>query len=123
MFQLNTSLRYNVYEHSLDDQSLDDNRLFLGGLGKNIGERELHEYFSQFGEISDVAVKFNPNTKKPRGYGFVQYVHAESVNEVMKNAFHTVGNKTIEVKKAVSFIFHKPCIIYKIKINNHLPKF
>lgn len=86
-------------------------RLFVGGIGQTIGERELYEYFSCFGEIDDISIKFYPKSGKSKGYGFVQFVNARSAHEALRNIFHNINNTMVEVRVSVSLTFDNPCTV------------
>ena len=46
-------------------------RIFIGKLPLSIEEQGLWDYFTQFGEISSVSIKRNPQIKTSKGFGFL----------------------------------------------------
>ena len=48
----------------------DQNKIFVGGLDKEVGGAELVEYFSKFGPVRDAAVVIDRTSGKSRGFGF-----------------------------------------------------
>jgi len=48
-------------------------KVFVGGLASTITEKDFREYFEQFGTIVDGVVIYDPNTQRPRGFGFITY--------------------------------------------------
>ncbi|MCO5547230.1 hypothetical protein L7F22_000675 [Adiantum nelumboides] len=77
-------------------------KIFVGGLASTVTEEDFKNYFSQFGEITDVVVMYDPNTQRPRGFGFITFDSEDAVEKVlMQNTFHEIHDKLVEVKKAV----------------------
>jgi len=57
------------------------NRIYVGGLGECIGEKELFRFFSKFGFVQHVGiVTFEGYTK---GYGFVTFQSSEVVSRIL----------------------------------------
>jgi len=52
-------------------------KLFVGGLPWRFRGLQLRELFSQYGEIVFASVKLDRETRKSRGFGFVEFVNAE----------------------------------------------
>ena len=58
-------------------------------------------YFSQFGTLSDVVVMTEGSARRPRGFGFVTFEDAASVQLVCRSRFHPIGGRHVEVKPAI----------------------
>lgn len=61
---------------------------------------DLVEYFSQYGAITDVNVKYNSATGNPRGFGFVTFASASSIDAVFESGPHSIKNKQIDPRRA-----------------------
>ena len=48
-------------------------KLFIGGLSFDASEEDLREAFSEYGELKDVHLALDSQTKKPRGFAFVTF--------------------------------------------------
>ena len=60
----------------------------------------LRKYFEQYGKILSSEVMYNRETNKSRGFGFVIYADAESVDRALETRMHIIDNKQAEVKRA-----------------------
>uniref|UniRef100_A0A8C5GR59 RRM domain-containing protein n=1 Tax=Gouania willdenowi TaxID=441366 RepID=A0A8C5GR59_GOUWI len=60
----------------------------------------LRDYFSKFGEIRECMVMRDPTTKRSRGFGFVTFTDAASVDKVLAQQHHELDSKTIDPKVA-----------------------
>ncbi|KAH9390031.1 Chromatin assembly complex, subunit 3 [Tyrophagus putrescentiae] len=60
----------------------------------------LREYFSKFGDITEVMVMKDPTTRRSRGFGFVTFSDAASVDKVLMNGPHELDGKKIDPKIA-----------------------
>ena len=56
-------------------------KIFVGGIGET-GEEELRGYFAQYGTVKAVQVKYDPNTQRARGFGFIIFEDMSSVDQV-----------------------------------------
>ncbi|KAH7439040.1 hypothetical protein KP509_04G042300 [Ceratopteris richardii] len=87
---------------SVSGSSARTSKIFVGGLASTVTEEDFKKYFSQFGEITDVVVMYDPNTQRPRGFGFITFDSEDAVERVLQqNTFHEIHDKLVEVKKAV----------------------
>uniref|UniRef100_A0A3B3RZX8 Musashi RNA binding protein 2 n=1 Tax=Paramormyrops kingsleyae TaxID=1676925 RepID=A0A3B3RZX8_9TELE len=60
----------------------------------------LRDYFGKFGEIRECMVMRDPTTKRSRGFGFVTFADAASVDKVLAQPHHELDSKTIDPKVA-----------------------
>jgi RNA-binding protein Musashi len=76
-------------------------KLFVGGLPQPITDFEFKEFFAQFGEIEDSVVLYDRETGKARGFGFVTFRRAESLDLCLLHPeANIIKGKWVEVKRA-----------------------
>uniref|UniRef100_A0A6Q2Y7D5 RNA-binding protein Musashi homolog 2 n=1 Tax=Esox lucius TaxID=8010 RepID=A0A6Q2Y7D5_ESOLU len=85
---------------SPNDSQHDPGKMFIGGLSWQTSPDSLRDYFSKFGEIRECMVMRDPTTKRSRGFGFVTYADAASVDKVLAQPHHELDSKTIDPKVA-----------------------
>ncbi|CRL07122.1 CLUMA_CG020117, isoform B [Clunio marinus] len=78
----------------------DDRKLFVGGLSWETTEKELRDHFGQYGEIESINVKTDPTTGRSRGFAFIVYQNADSIDKVVQAGDHIINNKKVDPKKA-----------------------
>lgn len=62
-----------------------ESKLYVGNLSFNVTEEQLRELFSQAGTIKEVALIVDRDTRRPKGFGFVEMttqVEAEKAIEM-----------------------------------------
>ncbi|KAL6993754.1 hypothetical protein U1Q18_011870 [Sarracenia purpurea var. burkii] len=74
-------------------------RIFVARIPPSVTESAFRSYFEQYGEITDLYMPKDPNTKGHRGIGFITYANAESVDNLMAEN-HELGGSTIVVDRA-----------------------
>ncbi|KAK3521693.1 hypothetical protein QTP70_015572 [Hemibagrus guttatus] len=85
---------------SPSDTQHDPGKMFIGGLSWQTSPDSLRDYFSKFGEIRECMVMRDPTTKRSRGFGFVTFADAASVDKVLAQPHHELDSKTIDPKVA-----------------------
>ncbi|KAK9508880.1 hypothetical protein O3M35_006333 [Rhynocoris fuscipes] len=75
-------------------------KMFVGGL-KEQTEDDLREYFGTFGTIIAINVIMDKQTGKRKGYAFIEYDDYDPVDKALLRKDHSVGGKSVTVKKAV----------------------
>ncbi|MFP4060652.1 MAG: RNA recognition motif domain-containing protein [Bacteroidales bacterium] len=75
--------------------------VFVAKLGSSTTGDDLHQLFSEYGEVVSAKVIFDRETGNSKGFGFVEMKNDEeaynAINELNEVEF---GNSTIVVKKA-----------------------
>ena len=97
-------------------------KIFIGGLNSETTEENLKGYFCRWGECVDVVVMRHSDTGRPRGFGFVTYETAESVDAVLNVESHILDGKKIDPKRAVAreqLLSSEPSIAKQEDIGNH----
>ncbi len=51
-----------------------ESKLYVGNLSYNVAEDELRQLFSQAGEIKEVTMILDRDTRRPKGFGFVEFM-------------------------------------------------
>uniref|UniRef100_A0A673FR05 Heterogeneous nuclear ribonucleoprotein D like n=1 Tax=Sinocyclocheilus rhinocerous TaxID=307959 RepID=A0A673FR05_9TELE len=75
-------------------------KMFIGGLSWDTSKKDLTDYLSKFGEVLDCTIKTDPMTGRSRGFGFVLFRDAESVDRVLELKEHKLDGKLIDPKRA-----------------------
>lgn len=60
----------------------------------------MREHFGQYGDIESINVKTDPQTGRSRGFAFIVYAAAESIDKVTAVSEHIINNKKVDPKKA-----------------------
>ncbi|KAF7554822.1 hypothetical protein G7046_g6717 [Stylonectria norvegica] len=78
----------------------EDGKMFIGGLNWETTDQSLRDYFSQFGEVVECTVMRDSSTGRSRGFGFLTFQDAKTVNVVMVKE-HFLDGKIIDPKRAI----------------------
>ena len=77
-----------------------EKKVFVGGLPHGCTSEEIKVYFQNYGLVTDVDVKMDKGTSKPRGFAFVEYDSTTAASKAIAKQFQTFKDKKIEVKAA-----------------------
>ncbi|XP_064106079.1 RNA-binding protein Musashi homolog 2-like isoform X1 [Macrobrachium nipponense] len=76
------------------------NKMFVGGLSWQTTPEKLREYFGAYGTVRDVLIMKDPVTQRSRGFGFITFGDASSVEKVISVPNHVLDGKKIDPKHA-----------------------
>lgn len=75
-------------------------KLYVAGLLQSTTDEALLTYFSKFGVVTEAIIQKNHGTGESRGFGFVTFQDASSVDRVLEQS-HMLDNQSIDCKVAV----------------------
>ena len=78
----------------------DERKLFVGQLSSDITKEDLQKYFSKFGIIEDVTIKYDVPGGRARGFAFILFDDKESIQKVLNVQLHTINQCQIDPKPA-----------------------
>jgi len=82
------------------DPALAGKKIFVGALPKNITDEAVKSHFSQFGNVTDVSLRYGPDGSF-RGFGFVSFENVEAAQAVFANYENNrIDGKWIDCKTA-----------------------
>lgn len=75
-------------------------KLFVGGLSIQMKEKDIKNYFSQFGPIRSVKVIRNDN-RVSKCYSFMWMDCEDTMNRILSQKPHTIGNRIVDVNYVI----------------------
>lgn len=79
-------------------------KIFVGGLTDQADRDALYFHFSQFGEVANAYVIYDPNTKQSKStlcspdFGYVEFLHQEDANSVLSHKHHAILGKKVSLQ-------------------------
>lgn len=78
-----------------------NSKLFVGNLSFDSTQADLHDVFSEFGEVQSVTIMTDRDTGRPRGFGFVEMSTPEEAQAAIEGLDQqSVGGRNINVNIA-----------------------
>ena len=103
----------------------DKRTLFINNLPFDVEKEQIKNVFNNFGNILDIRIIYNPQTQKPRGYGYVEFEDENSVDIIINsdknfeiNGRKIMVSKSISVEKlrnSVKYVLHISNLNFKVK--------
>lgn len=66
--------------------------IFVGGLDKDATEGDLRKAFTGIGEVTEVRLMMNPQTKKNKGFAFLRFATVEQAKRAVSELKHPLVN-------------------------------
>jgi len=76
-------------------------KVFIGGLKDDIEDKDIEEYFSNYGTVVKVEQMTDKATGKKRGFGFVEFDDYDPVDKMMQVPRHSINERRIDIRKAL----------------------
>ena len=83
-----------------DDE--DARKMFVGALSPGTDDQSMKGYFLQFGDIVSLTIKYDPISKRSKGYGFLTFGDRGSVDKVLDKQEHMLDGRLIDPKRLES---------------------
>lgn len=78
-----------------------ESKLYVGNLSYNVTEDELRELFAQAGEIKEVTLIVDRDTRRPKGFGFVEFnTQADAEKAIQMFNEHELDGRRLTVNIA-----------------------
>lgn len=90
-----------IISMSNNTQEENPNKLFLGGIPSHATEKQLEDFFSQFGTVKDVRIVTDRLTAECKGYGFVTFDDKEDIQHLVDRKTIRMSGKKIRIRKAI----------------------
>ena len=84
-------------------------RIYVGNLPFSVGQEQLKELFSQYGEIDEAVVVSNKFSGRSKGFGFVSFKDDAAADKAIAEMNKKeVEGRPLNVKEAIPFDENKP---------------
>jgi RNA recognition motif-containing protein len=78
-----------------------ESKLYVGNLSYNVSEDDLRELFSQAGEIKEITLITDRDTRRPKGFGFVEFnTQADAEKAIQMFNEHELDGRRLTVNIA-----------------------
>ena len=77
-----------------------NNKIYMGNLPFSYKEQELEEVFAKYGNIKDIFLVRDRNTKRLKGFGFIEFDTAEAAQAALEMDGQELGGRQIKVAMA-----------------------
>lgn len=78
-----------------------DTKLYVGNMSYDVTEEDLRQLFSQAGEIKEIAMIMDRDTRRPKGFGFVEMAtQAEAEKAMQMFNEHELQGRRLQVNIA-----------------------
>lgn len=74
--------------------------IFVAGLSYQIGEADLKELFEEYGEVSSAKIIIDRETRRSKGYGFVEMAEEEGRRAIEELNGSQYDGRTLSVSEA-----------------------
>ena len=73
-------------------------KIFVGGIPHSVDDNNFKEFFTQFGEVTEAWLMYDPQTSRPRGFGFIVFIAEEAMERCLQKTHHNMSGKMVEAR-------------------------
>jgi len=79
---------------------MEQNKLYIGNFPYSVDEAQLRGIFSQYGEISELALIMDRDTGRPKGFGFITFATQAAAEKALEQNGKDLGGRPLKVNVA-----------------------
>ena len=80
---------------------MQQNKLYVGNFPYSVDESQLRDLFSQYGDITDLALIMDRETGRPKGFAFVTFVTQAAAEKALELNGRDLGGRALKVNVAM----------------------
>jgi cold-inducible RNA-binding protein len=80
--------------------AMEQNKLYVGNFPYSVDEAQLRGIFSQYGEISELALIMDRDTGRPKGFGFITFATQAAAEKALEQNGKDLGGRPLKVNVA-----------------------
>jgi RNA recognition motif-containing protein len=85
---------------SREIEKMEQNKLYVGNFPYSVDEAQLRGIFSQYGEISQLALIMDRDTGRPKGFGFITFATQAAAEKALEQNGKDLGGRPLKVNIA-----------------------
>jgi RNA recognition motif-containing protein len=90
----------DTYYLSREIEKMEQNKLYVGNFPYSVDEAQLRGIFSQYGEISQLALIMDRDTGRPKGFGFITFATQAAAEKALEQNGKDLGGRPLKVNIA-----------------------
>jgi RNA recognition motif-containing protein len=79
---------------------MQQNKLYVGNFPYSVDESQLRDLFSQYGDITDLALIMDRETGRPKGFAFVTFATQAAAEKALELNGRDLGGRALKVNVA-----------------------
>lgn len=79
---------------------MSQNKLYVGNFPYSVDETQLRGIFSQYGEISELALIMDRDTGRPKGFGFITFATQAAAEKALEQNGKDLSGRPLKVSVA-----------------------
>ena len=80
---------------------MSQNKLYVGNFPYSMNEDQLRGIFSEYGEISELAMIMDRDTGRPKGFGFITFATQEAAEKALEQNGNDLDGRPLKVNMAI----------------------
>ncbi len=80
---------------------MQQNKLYVGNFPYSCGEDQLRALFSEYGQITDLAMIMDRETGRPKGFAFITFASPQAAEKALEQNGRDLGGRPLKVNMAL----------------------
>jgi RNA recognition motif-containing protein len=80
---------------------MQQNKLYVGNFPYSVTEDQLRALFSEYGQITDLAMIMDRETGRPKGFAFITFAAQQAAEKALEQNGRDLGGRPLKVNMAM----------------------